>query len=94
MRKEVIKKIDDLTIEKWGFIFYNGMIYLDHYYLQKKESKKHRIFKDIKKYDRIMGRGNTIDENMVHIPDEVKSEVYNHFISSIKVLKWGERTNI
>ena len=88
---EIEKQIDDLTFEKWRFTFMYGTIFLDGYSLLQKETKRHKNFRVMKQYDRIMSRDNTITESEVPFTDELKVEVLNQFVSTIKVLKWSER---
>ena len=88
---EIEKQIDDLTFERWRFTFMYGTIFLDGYCLLQKESKRHRNFRVLKQYDRIMGRNNTIVESEVPFTDELKAEALNQFVSTIKVRKWSER---
>lgn len=88
---EIEKQIDELTLERWRFTFMYGTIFLDGYCLLQKESKRHRNFRVLKQYDRIMGRSNTIVESEVPFTDELKAEALNQFVSTIKVLKWSER---
>lgn len=88
---EIIKQVDELTIERWEFSFIGLNLYLNTYSLEKKESKKHRTYKAIKKYDRLWRRDNTITEEEVPFTDEIKQEALNKFMLGIKVLKWSER---
>lgn len=88
---EIEKQIDELTLERWRFTFMYGTIFLDGYCLLQKESKRHKNFRVLKQYDRIMGRNNTIIESEVPFTDELKAEALNQFVSTIKVLKWSER---
>ena len=88
---QIEKQIDDLTFVRWRFTFIDKTLYLDGYALLQKESKRHKNFKVLKKYDRLMGRDNTIQESEVHFTDEIKAEALNQFVSTIKVLKWSER---
>jgi hypothetical protein len=88
---QIEKQIDELTFERWRFAFMHGTIFLDGYCLLQKESKRHKNFRVLKQYDRIMGRNNTIVESDVPFTEELKTEALNQFISKIKVLKWSER---
>lgn len=88
---EIEKRIDDLTFERWWFIFLYGSIFLDGYCLLQKESKRHKNFRVLKQYNRTMGRSNTIVESEVPFTNELKAEALNQFVSTIKVLKWSER---
>lgn len=88
---QIEKQIDDLTFVRWRFTFIDKTLYLDGYTLLQKESKRHKNFKVLKKYDRLMGRYNTIQESEVPFTDEIKAEALNQFVSTIKVIKWSER---
>ena len=85
------KQIDDLTFVRWRFTFINNTLYLDGYFLLQKESKRHKKFKVIEKYNRLMVRDNTLKESEVPFTDELKAEAINQFVSKIKVIKWSER---
>lgn len=90
---EIVKQIDELTQEVWNFWFNNGNLYLDRYFLKKREDKKKRVYRNIKTYDRIFSRNNNIEEDEVPLPEEIKQEALRLFTSNIKVLKWSERNN-
>ena len=88
---EIEKQIDELTFEKWRFTFIDKAIYLDAYYILQKESKRHRNFRVLKKYERLFDRDSTMTEGEVPFTDEIKTEALNQFVSKIKVIKWSER---
>lgn len=90
---EIVKQIDELTQEVWNFCFINGNLYLDSYFIKKRENNKKRVYRCIKNYDRIYSRNNNITEDEVPLPEEIKQEALRLFTSSIKVLKWSERNN-
>ena len=46
---EIHKQIDELTVEQWNFGLINDTLYLNSYFLLKKESKRHKNFKFLKK---------------------------------------------
>lgn len=83
--------IDELTIETWYFRFIDGNIMLQSYYFDKRESKRHRKYKTIKKYDRFDSRNSTLNEEDVVLTDKMRQEVLNQFMSTVRVLKWGEK---
>ena len=87
------KKIDDLTIEVWGFYINGNTIYLDYYTLFQKESKRKRTFKPIKYYSRLRNRESTITESEVPFTDEIKKDALDKYIETLRVLKWSERDN-
>lgn len=88
---QIEKQIDNLTIERWRFIFLDKTLYLDGYTLLQRDSLRHKNYKVVKNYDRIMSRDNTIQESEVPFTDDIKTEALNQFISTIKVIKWSER---
>ena len=88
---EIEKQIDELTHERWRFSFINRNIYLESYYVLQKESKMHRNYQILKKYERLSKRDSNIEESEVPFTDELKAEALNQFVSTIKVLKWSER---
>ena len=88
---EIERTIDDLTIERWTFIILQNNIYLNSYVLLQKESKSKRNFNILMKYDRIFNRNSTIKESEVPFTNELKQDVLNKYISTIKVLKWSDK---
>lgn len=87
---EVTKQVDELTIERWSFYFMYNKLFLDRYCLMHKESKRERTYKVIGRYNRLSRRDSSIGEIEVPLPEDVKQEAFNKFISEIKVLKWSE----
>jgi hypothetical protein len=88
---EIENKIDELTIERYGFIFLDKQIYLDSYLILKKETTRSRKYNVTDIYKRIDGRRNTLKEEDINISEELKQYVLNEFTKNIKVLKWSER---
>jgi hypothetical protein len=88
---EIEKQIDELTIEKWRFRFIDRNIYLESYYILQKESKRHKNYRTLKKYERLSKRDSNVEESEVPLTDELKQEALNQFVSKIKILKWSER---
>ena len=88
---EIIKQIDELNFQKWRFHLIGNTLVLSEYQLLQKESKRHRTFKTLQQYDRIQTRANTILEENVPLSKELKTEVLNKYMSTIKVIKWSER---
>ena len=64
---------------------------IQSYNFDKRESKRHRKYKTIKKYDRFDRRNSTLNEEDVVLTDEMKRQVLNQFMSTIRVIKWGEK---
>jgi hypothetical protein len=88
---QIEKQIDELTFERWTFIWIDNHIYLDGYIVLHKESKRQKKYNVLKKYSRLMSRDNTIMESDVPFTTEIKAEAYDQFVSKIKVRKWSER---
>jgi hypothetical protein len=88
---EIEKQIDELTLERWRFSFIDRNIYLESYYMLQKESKRHRNYRVLKKYERLSKRDSNTEESDVPFTDAIKQEALNQFVSNIKVLKWSER---
>jgi hypothetical protein len=87
----VEKVIDDLTTEQFHFYQTENKLYLDKYYLMKRENTKQRSYKVIKRYDRLMERDSTLTEAQVPFTDEIKALAIKQYVDSIKCLKWSER---
>jgi len=87
------RKIDDLTIEVWGFYINGNTIYLDYYTIFQKESKKKRKFTAIKNYSRLRDRTCTTKESEVPFTDEIKKLAFDEYVKTLRVLKWSERDN-
>lgn len=88
---EIEKQIDELTLERWRFSFIDRNIYLESYCVLQKESKRHRNYRTLKKYEKLSKRDSNTEESDVPFTDELKVEALNQFVSTIKVLKWSER---
>ena len=88
------KPIDELTTEIFEFAEFDMSagynLILDNYYILKKESKRHKPV-IISKYCRLNVRDSNITENQVPLTDEIKTQVFNEYISKIKVIKWSEK---
>lgn len=88
---EIINNIDELTIESWRFILLYNTLFLDSYCIKRKKSTRHRNYEVLKKYERIGGRGNTMQEYEVPLREDLKQDVLTQYMSSIKVKKWSEK---
>ena len=87
----VEKQIDELTIERFEFYQTENRLYLDKYFLMKRESTRKRNYNTVIRYDRLRSRDNTITEAQVPFTDEIKALAIKQFTDSIKCLKWSER---
>lgn len=80
------KKETELQLEEWSFIVIGSEIILDNYYLKKRATKRHK-FQIEKDYNRIIKRGyGQIKVEEVPISDELKAEVKQKFIDTLKVV--------
>jgi hypothetical protein len=85
------KQIDELTIERFEFYQTENKLYLDKYFIMKRENTRKRNYNTVVRYDRLRERDNTITEAEVPFTDEIKTQAINQFTNSIKCLKWSER---
>jgi hypothetical protein len=87
------REIDELTIERFEFYQTDNKLYLDKYYIMKRESKRKRIYNLVrsKLYNRLMERDSTLTEAQVPFTDEIKALAIKQYTDSIKCLKWSER---
>ena len=85
------KQIDELTEERFEFYQTENKLYLDKYFVSKRESTRKRNYHPIVRYDRLRERDNTITEDQVPFTDEIKAQAIKQYVDSIKCLKWSER---
>lgn len=88
---EIDIKLDELTYEQFIFRFFDNVLYLDGYYVNKRETTKHRKYNIIKQYSRLSNRYDTLTESEVPLTDEIRQRALNEFFSTIKCLTWSER---
>lgn len=91
----VEKRIDELTIETFEFYQTENKLYLDKYYIKKREDTRKRNYIIDRKcyYDRLRQRqgDSTLTEAQVPFTDEIKALAIKQYVDSIKCLKWSER---
>lgn len=89
----VEKQIDKLTIERYEFYLTENKLYLDKYFIKKREgTKKHNYNIDWSKYyNRVNQRDSTITEAQVPFTDDIKVLAIKQYVDSIKCIKWSER---
>ena len=88
---KIKKQINALKIEVWEFVIIRNTLYLDKYYTAEKESTRHRKYKKILYYDRIMNRNNTIAEEEIPLSNDIKEEALSIYFNQVKCIKWSER---
>lgn len=95
---EIVKPIDELSYEKWQFVFDEGNLYLDFYALYVRKDEFHPFYEKKKLYKRFaphIWHDDSIKASEVPLPEDVKEEAYKKFVglgnTKIKVLKWGEK---
>ena len=84
---EVENKIDDLSFERWVFIEIDNSLYLNRYYLYKKENKKKRKYLVVGLYDSLRSSFSNMTEGEVKLPNWVKKKAWWKYAEQIKVLK-------
>ena len=89
----VERRINQLSVETFEFYQTGEKLYLDKYYIMKRENERKRkyITDKSKYYNRIMERHSTITEDQVPFTDEIKALAIKQYVDSIKCLKWSER---
>jgi len=87
------KRIDELSVETFEFYQTENIIYLDKYYIMRRENSRQSKYKidKSKYYNRLMHRDTTCPEAQVPLTDEIKAQAIKQFVDSIKCLKWSER---
>jgi hypothetical protein len=89
----VEKRIDQLNIETFEFYQTDNKLYLDKYYMKKRENerKRNHVVDRKRFYDRLSERNSTLTEAQVPFTDEIKALAIKQYVDSIKCLKWSER---
>ena len=85
------KQVNTLRKEIWVFTLLRNQLILDSYSMSDRESTRHRKYKTIRYYDRLDRKYCTIDEDLVPLTDELKSEAIKKLSDSIECIKWSER---
>jgi len=88
---EIKKQRNALRIEVWRFIIIRETLFLDRYFIAEKESTRHRKYNDVVRYDRVMTRGNSIEESEIPLTNEIKNEALNMYFDTINCKKWSDR---
>lgn len=84
------KQIDALAKEQFTFWIHGSSIILDSYSLLWRENKTKRKYKNIKCYDRLYTRNSNIPLEQVPLTEEIKTEVLQEYIKTLKVMNWEE----
>ena len=85
------KQIDELTKEKFTFtIFNDNILVLDSYYYLSRENTRKRTWNTIRNYERLSRRNSKISLEQVPFTEEIKKEVLEEYIKTLKVMTWTE----
>ena len=84
------KQIDELTKEQFGFRIFDNVIVFDSYFLLRRENTKKRTWNSLKKYERLSSRNSNITLEQVPLTEEIKTEVLQEYIKTLKVITWEE----
>ena len=87
------KQIDELTKENYKFWVKDNIIILDSYSLSSRENTKKRNYNFLKRYERLMDRSSSITVEEVPFTEEIKTEVLQEYIKTLKVMTWVEYKN-
>lgn len=63
---------------------------LNSYYVGVKETKRHKNYMELKRYDRLSERDSNISEIDVPMPENILVEITEFLKSKIKVVKWAD----
>lgn len=81
---------DRLTQWVWRFWFHNHTLWLDGYEELQRPTRRHGFNTTIR-YQRIMGRDNSLNESDVVLRADVMEEAIKKFTEGITVKRWSER---
>ena len=85
------KQIDELTKEKFTFtIFNNNILVLDSYYYLSRENTRKRTWNTVRNYERLSGRSSRITLEQVPFTEEIKKEILEQYVKTLKVMTWTE----
>jgi hypothetical protein len=85
------KEINELEKEFWSFTLIGSTLYLNEYRLLIRESTRHRKYRSIKVYDRLMKRNSTIEEHEVPFTNQLKQDALEAYFKTIECALWSER---
>jgi hypothetical protein len=89
----VERAINELEREVWEFWFQDLVLWLDNYYFEERETKRHK-FKIIRSYSRLHKRSydsKMINEESVELPEEIVKAAIDFVAAQIVVKRWSER---
>jgi hypothetical protein len=86
-----VKRNNGEIRQEWSFYLIDQTLILDRYSQLEKVAGSQRRYETVKHYDRIYKRNNNITEEAIPLPDDVKKEALEQYISQITVKKWSER---
>ncbi len=85
------KQIDELTKETFSFtIFNDNNLILDSYYYLSRENTRKRTWKTVRNYERLSGRNFKISLEEVPFTEDIKKEILEKYIKTLKVMTWQE----
>jgi len=87
---QVERKIDDLNRLTWGFMMIDKNIVLSTYSVWNRETKRHG-WKIVDAYSSHNRRGSSFQEIDVPLPEDVKEEALNLYVSMLRVCKFSDR---
>lgn len=89
----VERRIDELKVETFEFYQTDNKLYLDRYFISKREDVNKRKYNIDRAnyYYRLMERDSTLTEAQVPLTDDIKAQAIKQYVDSIKCLKWSER---
>jgi len=77
--------------QEWLFTLINETLFLDTYKQLQKVVGSQRQYETVLYYNKSFKRDNNITEAEIPLPDDVKKEALEQYISQITVKKWSEK---
>jgi hypothetical protein len=84
------KQIDELNKEQFMFTVFNNVLVFESYFLLSRENTRKRNWNILKRYERLSSRYTTIALEQVPLTEEIKNEVLQEYIKTLKVMTWAE----
>ena len=86
----VERKLDDFNRLTWGFIMIDKNIVVSTYSVWARQTKRHgwKIVNSYRSHDR---RHSSLQENDVPLPEDVKQEALDLYVSMLRVCKFSDR---
>jgi hypothetical protein len=86
----ITKQIDELTKEEFSFWENGNILIFDSYHLFSRENTRKRTWNKVKVWERLSGRNTNMLFEYVPLTEEIRQEVLQEYIKTLKVMTWVE----